>query len=121
MIYFIALFYIAAILGVVYFLGKNESEKIRIISLGYFAVLTLALLISLFLLELGPESKAPLIFSYLFVAPFVFFIGYKLVKYIQNYEGWQMVVLMLAGILNLAIIGLLLLFIFIMLYQGLMA
>lgn len=120
MIYIIALFYIFGILGTVYFLGRNEHKNIRIISLGYFIVLTAAFLLSVFIFNLGPDSNAPLIFSYLFVAPFVFFIGYKLVKYIRNYEGWQMVVLMLAGILNLAIIGLLLLFIFILIYQGLM-
>lgn len=120
MIYFIALFYILAILGVVYYLGRNEHKNIRMISLGYFIVLTIAFLISVFLLNLGPESNAPLLFSYLFVAPFVFFLGYKLIKYIRNYEGWQMIVLALAGILNLVIIGLLLLFIFIYMYQGLM-
>ncbi len=121
MVYFIALFYIAAILGVVYFLGRNEHRVIRVISLLYFIVLTLAFLLSVFVLQLGPRTNSPLIFSYLFVAPFIFFIGYKLVTYIRNYEGWQMVVLMLAGILNLVIIGLLLLFIFIYMYQGLMA
>lgn len=120
MIYFIALFYIFIILGVVYYLGRNEHRTIRIISLGYFIVLTVAFLTSVFFLSLAPESNSPLLFSYLFVAPFVFFLGYKLIKYIRNYEGWQMIVLMLAGILNLVIIGLLLLFIFMYMYQGLM-
>lgn len=120
MIYFIALFYIFIILGVVYYLGRNEHRTIRIISLGYFIVLTVAFLTSVFFLSLAPESNLPLLFSYLFVAPFVFFLGYKLIKYIRNYEGWQMIVLMLAGILNLVIIGLLLLFIFMYMYQGLM-
>ncbi|WP_411842302.1 hypothetical protein [Salinicoccus sp. HZC-1] len=121
MIYFIALFYILAILGIVYFLGRNEHKNIRMISLGYFIILTIAFLVSAFLLNLGGGSNAPLLFSYLYVAPFIFFVGYKLMKYIRNYKGWQMIVLALAGIFNLVIIGLILLLIFVYMYEGLMS
>jgi len=132
MTYFLLALYILAMVMGIYAFGRNEDKRIRYISLGYFIGLTAVFMIGIIFFDITAGSRvwysddahmvqniAAQIFSYLYVMPFILFVGYQVIKYIWNFKGWQRIVLIVTTVFNLIIAALLMILIFSLIFQNL--
>src|SRR5699024_1632541 len=127
----LALYILVMIMGI-YVFGRNEDKRIRYISLGYYIGLTAAFVIGIIFFDITAGSRVWVsddaymvknitaqIFSYLYVMPFILFVGYQVIKYIWNFKGWQRIVLIVTTVFNLIIAALLMILIFSLIFQNL--
>ncbi|WP_020006135.1 hypothetical protein [Salinicoccus albus] len=132
MTYFLLALYILVMIMTIYVFGRNDDKRIRYISLGYFIGLTAAFVIGIIFFDITAGSRVWVsdeaymvqnitaqIFSYLYVMPFILFVGYRVIKYIWNFKGWQRVVLIVTTVFNLIIAALLMILIFSLIFQNL--
>lgn len=110
---------ILLIIAVVFVWGKGEDNRIRLISVGYFIALTAAFATGIFVFDIHARDRAGMVFNFLYIMPFIMFIGYKIAKIVWNFRGWQRIVLLLASLVNLIIAGPILILLFTVLFVNL--